>query len=337
MAYAMKNNQWNEFLLELRKSYRVYAPVLSKGKGKFSDTDVIAYGEVESANDIIWDQKSYFSPKEIFYPIRETLFYFVDGKMEEPEIPEQPVVILLRPCDVNGIERLDRIFLQNGKEVDYYYARRREKIKFIVMECTEGFDSCFCVSMGSNKVDGYQGAVRKDGDGYVLDVLDFALKTKSLENYQKVEFELAFVQENKVKVHLPEVHSVKKEHFDHPMWTEYTNRCIGCGRCNTSCITCSCYSMQDVEYSNDKKMGERRRVWASCHVDGYTNMAGGHGFRNKNGERMRFKTMHKINDFYKRFGEHMCVGCGRCDDVCPEYISFSKCINKLNDIIAQEV
>jgi anaerobic sulfite reductase subunit A len=26
----------------------------------------------------------------------------------------------------------------------------------------------------------------------------------------------------------------------------------------------------------------------------------------------------------------MCVGCGRCDDVCPEYISFSACVNKLD-------
>ena len=27
----------------------------------------------------------------------------------------------------------------------------------------------------------------------------------------------------------------------------------------------------------------------------------------------------------------MCVGCGRCDDICPEYISFSTIINKLED------
>jgi len=64
-------------------------------------------------------------------------------------------------------------------------------------------------------------------------------------------------------------------------------------------------------------------------------MAGGHSFRKKYGDRMRFKTMHKINDFYRRFGFHMCVGCGRCTDVCPQYISFSKCINKLNEIIEE--
>ena len=35
------------------------------------------------------------------------------------------------------------------------------------------------------------------------------------------------------------------------------------------------------------------------------------------------------NDFEKRFGYPMCVGCGRCDDVCPEYISYSNCVNRL--------
>ena len=31
----------------------------------------------------------------------------------------------------------------------------------------------------------------------------------------------------------------------------------------------------------------------------------------------------------KRFGYHMCTGCGRCDDVCPEYISFSTMVTEV--------
>ena len=87
--------------------------------------------------------------------------------------------------------------------------------------------------------------------------------------------------------------------------------------------------MQDIFYRDNANVGERRRVWASCQIDGYTEMAGGHGFRKNQGDRMRFKVMHKIYDFEKRFGYPMCVGCGRCDDVCPEYISYSNCVNRL--------
>ena len=121
------------------------------------------------------------------------------------------------------------------------------------------------------------------------------------------------------------------------VWDEYSVRCIGCGRCNFVCPTCTCYTMQDVYYTENGKVGERRRVGASCMVDGYTNVAGGGQYRKTKGERMRFKVLHKIFDFRKRFGYDMCVGCGRCDMVCPEYISFSACINKVAKAVEEEV
>ena len=31
----------------------------------------------------------------------------------------------------------------------------REKVKFALMECNGGDDTCFCVSMGTNKTDDY--------------------------------------------------------------------------------------------------------------------------------------------------------------------------------------
>lgn len=113
------------------------------------------------------------------------------------------------------------------------------------------------------------------------------------------------------------------------MWNEYDSRCIACGRCNFVCPTCTCFTMQDIFYTDNGKVGERRRVWASCMVDGYTDVAGGESYRKKYGQRMRFKVLHKVLDFKQRSGYHMCVGCGRCDDICPEYISFSNSINKL--------
>lgn len=59
-------------------------------------------------------------------------------------------------------------------------------------------------------------------------------------------------------------------------------------------------------YKENENVGERRRVWASCQVDGYTDIAGGNSFRKKQGERMRFKTMHKIHDF-KKDSDIICV------------------------------
>lgn len=335
MGYQLSYTAFNDYLQKLKDDFRIYGPVLEAGKGKFSHTDVVGYGEIETFNEMVFDQKSYYSPKEIFYPIRETLFYFLKDRIETPEIDTKPLLIFVRPCDLNGIRRLDTIFLKNGEAVDFYYLRRRKLVKFVMIECTEGFDTCFCVSMNSNVAHDYDAAVRISDKTVTLKIVDEALKGSMLGDEKTYAFEPEFILENKVKVTIPDVDLVTKETFNHEIWKEYTSRCIACGRCNTSCITCSCYTMQDVQLSDDKEIGQRRRVWAGCHVDGFSDMAGGHNFRDKNGERMRFKTMHKVNDFHKRFDEHMCVGCGRCDDVCPEYISFSKCINKLNQIVEE--
>ena len=120
------------------------------------------------------------------------------------------------------------------------------------------------------------------------------------------------------------------------MWQEYAGRCIGCGRCNFVCPTCTCFTMQDIFYRDNENAGERRRVWASCQVDGYSDIAGGISFRKDQGERMRFKVLHKIYNYKNRFGYHMCVGCGRCENVCPEYISYIHCLHKLSEIGGQK-
>lgn len=337
MDVKLTNKTFNVYLEELSHSYRIFAPIVKQGKGKFAETDVIGYGEVSTLEEMELSKKTYFSPKEIFYPIRETLFHFDNDEAKVPDIDQKPIIILVRPCDLNGIRRLDTIFIKNGNEIDFYYQRRRALVKFLMIECTEGFESCFCVSMNSNIASDYDGALRFERDSVSIKIVDKSLETDCIREASVAHFELEFVKENKVKVTIPPIEKVTKESFKHDIWIEYAGRCIGCGRCNTSCITCSCYTMQDVKLCDDKMLGERRRVWAGCHVDGYTDMAGGHRFRDNKGERMRFKTMHKVNDFYKRFDEHMCVGCGRCDDVCPEYISFSKCINKLNQIVEEEI
>ncbi|RDC49921.1 anaerobic sulfite reductase subunit A, partial [Acinetobacter sp. RIT592] len=212
---------------------------------------------------------------------------------------------------------------------DYFYERLREKVKFVLIGCKESFRNCFCVSMGSNKTDNYSMALNIDNNEIYLDIKDEDLNIFSGED---TEFEVNYVKENLISLGLPKnINPI--ELAKHEMWNEYDSRCIGCGRCNFVCPTCTCFTMQDIYYKENENVGERRRVWASCQVDGYTDMAGGHSFRKKQGERMRFKVMHKIYDFDKRFGYQMCVGCGRCDDACPQYISFSQCVEKIKGIV----
>lgn len=331
MGYRLTRDDFAQVIRRLSGQYRIYAPVLKKGAGRFTDTDVVRYDFVTDADEIELTKKSDYAFKEFLTPLSETLFYFTESKVTEAELPDTPVLIFLRSCDMHAIKRLDQVYLQNGSMPDWFYNRRRELVKFVLIGCSHSYENCFCVSMGSNIApDGYVFSVDVSDGGVLCDVPDAAFDSFFAAGTQQ-EVVPSHVTENETKVTVPE--NIPLSIFKDPLWDEYTTRCIGCGRCNFVCPTCTCYTMQDVYYTDNGRVGERRRVGASCMVDGFTNVAGGGQYRKTQGERMRFKVLHKISDHKKRFGVNMCVGCGRCDDVCPEYISYSNIINKVNDAV----
>lgn len=333
MGYILSQEAADRLIAALAESNRVYAPKCYPGGMPFSDLDCIRYGEIKSVDEIVFDRKSDYSFKEILTPLCQTLFYFTEQQVKEADPPEKGAVIFLRSCDLHAVRRMDQIYLNNGPE-DFYYKRLREKVTFVLMGCTESFDSCFCVDMGSNVCADYDLSFEPVEGGYALDckLPEWQELLDSLGG-TKQDVTPSHVTETKTQVSLPE--NLTADVLRSEMWNEYDSRCINCGRCNFVCPTCTCYTMQDLFYTENGRVGERRRVQASCMVDGYTDVAGGGSYRKKNGERMRFKVLHKVLDFKQRFGYQMCVGCGRCDDICPEYISYSHCLNKLEDAVKE--
>ena len=329
MGFKIRTKDLNDVFENLSKSYKIMAPTVIEGAGRSSETDVVRYDVVKKVEDIEFNKKSDYSYKEALIPITETILFFNQDEYKVPDYKEKPQIIFLRSCDLHAVKRLDDIYLRNGFE-DPYYKRIRDNVKFVLMGCENSFDSCYCVDMGTNKSENYDAYLKVTDEYAYLDIKDEELNGY-FNDIPKKEEEIKpdFVLENKVSVNIPE--NLNINIFKSKMWDEYSERCIPCGRCTFVCPTCTCNSMQDIYYSDNENVGERRRVWASCQVPGYTTMAGGHEFRKSNGEKMRFKIMHKVYDYKKRWGYHMCVGCGRCDDICPEYISVSGCINKLQD------
>lgn len=334
MGVQLNARGLNAVFSVLSKDYVLYAPRRYRGGGTFTDTDCIRYGAVQHVEEIVFDEKSQYSFKEAFLPVSETLFYFTESDTKEASIPrEKGAVIFLRSCDLHALRRLDAMYLHNGPE-DYYYSRLRKNTVFVLMGCSASFENCFCTSMGTNRSEHYDMSIDCRDGRYYMDCqnsrFEALLDTYALEHCEVVP---QYVTENKITVTVPE--NLSPEVMKSMLWNDYDSRCIGCGRCNFGCPTCTCFTMQDLYYTDNGNAGERRRVHASCMVDGFTDVAGGGSYRKQKGQRMRFKVMHKVYDFNKRNGFHMCVGCGRCDDLCPEYISFSHCINQLKDAMEE--
>ena len=230
-------------LEKLQKEYDVYGPKRFPGDGCFSDTVTVRYGILNSLEELVWDKKSDYSFKETLLPISDTIMYFTESSTKLPE-PKKKRLIFLRSCELHALKRLDEIYLRNGA-VDYYYQEARKNAKFILMGCEHSFESCFCVSMGTNQSDGYDAYIHPEKDGFYLEFKDDELKksAQGLSAPQK-DSKIQYVSENEEKVCLP-VH-LPEDIGLHEMWQEYAGRCIGCGRCNFVCPTCTCFTMQGI-------------------------------------------------------------------------------------------
>lgn len=331
MGYVVNFEDANKILQKLQTEYEIWAPKRFQKKGRYSDTDIVKYDKINKVEEIEYKQKSDFPAKEVLSPITQSLFYFTEDEFIESKASTKKLLIFMRPCDIHAQHHQQKIYLTNGGFEDMYYKRMNDRVKIVMMECQQDWDTCFCVSMGTNEAEDYSMAVHFEQDSIKFNVKDNEFKSL-FDNKQNDDFTPKFVQQNQLSLEIPEISNkeILTKLKQHSMWNEFNKRCISCGACTVACSTCTCFNTTDIIYNENENVGERKRTTASCQVEGFTDMAGGMSFRQSAGERMRYKVLHKFYDYKKRFKDyHMCVGCGRCIDRCPEYISIVATVNKM--------
>ena len=336
MSYRINFERMDLLIKEMQSKYRFFAPVSTGVYGWNSEIDTIRYAEISSVSDIVHDIKSDFSPKEVLYPIIQRMSYFYENTYRESDPDEKDMILFARPCDINGIRRLDTILLKNGELEDIYYKRVRDKVKIIMLECLEGWDDCFCVSMNSNIAEDYDAAIKIKTDHVLLSIKDNDLD-KYFHDEEQCDFVPGFIGKNSIQISVPIINSENLMRvFGMGLWDSSAENCLSCGKCTAVCISCSCYDTKSIVRDESNHIGERQKVWSSCMDKSFTLMASGHSVRKNAGERLRFRTLHKIYDYKSRFGqEHMCVGCGRCISICPEDISMTDIMNSINDALEE--
>ena len=288
MGYVLDGEGLDGLVRELARDYLVFAPVRKVGAGRFTDVDQVIYDFVDNASQIELDAKSDYSFKELLTPLSQTLFYYTEDQVREAggigaagdparEGDARDVLVLMRACDLHGVKRLDAMYLHNGPE-DSFYKRIRDRalrasrlppdLRALLLR-GHGVKKCCAGQLGV--------LARALGRGLCVRrcqrVPPSALR--ALCHGQPRRGARAR--------HQNEVHArprtVPLELRTSPVWDEYNHRCIGCGRCTLVCPTCTCFTMQDVAYTENGRVGERRRVQASCMIDGYSTVAGGASYR----------------------------------------------------------
>lgn len=272
-----------------------------------------------------------FPPKDALFPQTEKMYRFSSGagkaSVTEEVSHTQQIVFGIRPCDVYSIGCMDKVFLTKGY-VDAFYQRKREGLTIVSIGCTKAAETCFCSSMGLDC------AAAPLADVMLLPTDGGWNVTAQTEKGDRLLKKLAPVLDEGEDAPLPKAECAISFDFEgvpekllgmfeDPMWDEIYRPCLGCGTCTYLCPTCYCF---DINYEKCGSEGTQFRCWDSCMFSEYTRMAGGHNPRPSKKERVRNRYMHKLAYFNERYGQNLCVGCGRCLEKCPVGMDITRVI-----------
>jgi len=158
----------------LAEGSRVIGPTI---KGEDKDGKAIyAFEEVSDFNSIQLDYTTTKMPaKKFFMPFRETMAVFqMQGndwdKKIECNISSPLVFFGLHACDINALNKLDKVLLGTHYPMPYYAAKRKNM--FIVgIDCMPQ-PYCFCRSMGSDTaLHGFDMFLTDLGDHFFAEIL----------------------------------------------------------------------------------------------------------------------------------------------------------------------
>ncbi|MBI2379416.1 MAG: 4Fe-4S dicluster domain-containing protein [Gammaproteobacteria bacterium] len=277
-----------------------------------------------------------FSAKAFFFPEREAMFRFERGRFVavEPE-PEAFTLFGLRACDLTAIAYQDRFFARDG-----HYQARREAALLVGMDCAASCTGGFCAALGSGPAvgDGLADLVLIPGASWRLLVntaagraavsgLDLKPAPRDWTRAREQTRQQAAAEQGDAAPLLAGIAALNAGRVPPQTWEALGPRCLGCSGCTSVCPTCSCFAPLDLPTDGGLR---RERVWDSCLYEGFQKEASGHNGSPSPGDRVRRYWFHKFGDGFKReFGRYGCVGCGRCDRVCPGGIGARVVLKRL--------
>jgi len=321
-----------------------YAPVEKFGKFDFKRVSSLAECSPDSPI------AKTMSAKPLFFPRSAKIMKFTadssgTSMMETDEDPlaGKRVILGMKHCDARSLQVLDKVY--NWDFIDNDYQKRRLNTVVISTRCDKAEAHCFCTSLDYDVenldaldvliVNGPDGKIyiqpktekgiaflNEELIGHASRVTADAAGPQLREQYQA--FETTF----RLKMNYREIHEKLSGIFDTPEFENVSASCVSCNTCAFVCPTCHCFKISDEKV---KDTGLRYKSYDSCNNGYFTLMAGGHNPRPAKYRRWRQRAMHKFVYYKERFGENLCVGCGKCTTSCPVNISIFEVVNQVTN------
>lgn len=264
---------------------------------------------------------------------------------EPDQDPPRRALLGVRACELHAIAVQDRVFLgRAGQYTDPHYARARDRLLLIAVECVESGGTCFCASMRTGpevqpkrlslpvvehptvdliltELD--TAFIMRSGSAAGMDLIArLGLTQASADDVTAARQRVARAAEQQKRLDANGVHELLHRNQEHPRWDDVANRCLSCTNCTLVCPTCFCSSVEDVT-DLSLENAERVRRWDSCFNPEFAGVHGGN-FRPTIRGRYRQWLTHKFASWFDQFGVSGCVGCGRCITWCPVGIDVTE-------------
>jgi len=329
-----------KFYEAVMASHETYAPV-----EKFGNFD---YRQVKNLSECNPDPPiaKTWSIKPLFFPRTAKVMKIVatSAATDVSETDEDPlaaprVLIGVRHCDARALQVLDKVY--SWDYIDTDYQKRRENTVIISARCDKADIHCFCTSLDYDveNLDAIDVLIVNGPDGKVFitartekgssllnsDVTRHASRVTTEEAAPQLKKQYdSFAASFRLKMDYREINGKLSKIFDTPAFETVSASCVSCNTCAFVCPTCHCFKISDEKV---KDTGVRYKSYDSCNNGYFTLMAGGHNPRPAKYRRWRQRALHKFVYYKERFGENLCVGCGKCTISCPVTISIFEVVN----------
>ncbi len=344
MIFRTFKKEYLERLFEIMaESNKIIGPV-EDGRDK-EGRSIYSFQEIEHFSKVALSYTTTkSSAKRYFLPHKECLATFsMEGDDWQKKVDyniDRPYIFFgLHACDINALNKLDKVLLGGVYPMPYYAAKRKNM--FIVgIDCTPQ-PYCFCRSMEADTaLHGFDMFITDLGERYFVEILsdtDFNI-LKNIGADEPTEedhvlYRKTVSEKNKkfiAEVDTTDLTKILDMEFQSEVWKHWGERCLSCGTCANVCPTCYCYGVEetvDIDLRGAKKM----KMLYSCNLIDFAEVAGGHNFRPERHARLKYRFYHKHRGFVEAYEEPLCVGCGRCGESCLAGITVPEVIASIRE------
>jgi len=320
--FNMKLKDIYRLIKGLEKKYQIFAPQKIDNR--------LLFKKLERAQDFDYSGKiPDNSFKEVVFPDRHVLYKYEDTKVKPVKYKSPDLALFgLTIFDMKALD-----FLKHALEKDPYFQARIRKMVVVGQSY---------VSEKGDQAD----QIEKNYEDNVLEHIQFDIFIKRVDNdkfklytgsqkgqkileflgfndYDHIQYRSILCQLEPAQTNKENIIKTKGK----KVWQKWGQQCLGCTKCTVACPTCYCYQLEHVVTGENK--GKVVRRWSSCFMDEFSEIAGGNQFLETTGDKIYNWYYHKHVRNHDELCIVGCVGCGRCDKVCPAGIKRLDVLNSL--------